>query len=98
MNDYDIQMDDEETKSVCDNMSYLRDNNVMGNHDLQSAQITEFETQSVDLFAGDNDAMDRLRNDSWLNLRRGTLEEFDLNLHNQQFTQARNASFDQIQI
>ena len=94
VNDFDVQMDDEEeTKSVMDNMSQLRDNNVLGN---QSAYNPE-NPQSDDPFSGDNDAMDRMRNDSWLKLRRGTFEPFDLNNVANQFTAERNASFDRIQ-
>ena len=89
MNDYDVQMDDEEeTKSVCDNMLHLRYDNLMGG---QSDYGPE-NPQSDDPFAGNRDAMDRLANDSWLKLRHGTYETFDLNFHNQQFNDSMNVS------
>ena len=57
MNDYDVQMDDEEeTKSVNYNMSQLRDNNAMANQSHNGPENTQYDGPVI----GTNDAMDRL--------------------------------------
>ena len=94
MNDYDVQMDDEEeTKSVCESMSQLRDNNVMG----AQSHYSQENPQSDGQLDTDTNAQDRFENNSWLAMRRNTYQTFDLNNQHQQFTAERNASFDRIQ-
>lgn len=67
--------EEEESKSVCDAMHTLKENNVMQNPSHYSPE----NPQSDGMLYTEVNGQDRFENNSWLAMRRDTYQTFDLN-------------------